>query len=74
MNGVQARYEQIIRDIESDMKQAEEYITDLKARYDKNDSIEDIIKIQSMVLKIQDYVSQKRMQKTEIERQMLELK
>lgn len=74
MNGVQARYEQIIRDIENDMKQAEEYILDLKARYDKNDSIEDIIKIQSMVLKIQDYVSQKRMQKTEIERQMLELK
>lgn len=74
MDGVTARYQQIIKDIESDMKQAEEYIVDLKARYDKNDSIEDIIKIQSMVLKIQDYVSQKRIQKTEIERQMLEIK
>lgn len=66
------RYEKIIEDVEKDIKEAEAFKEDLMKEYKDANALDDVIKIQSMVLKITDYISQKRISKVELERQKRE--
>lgn len=69
------RFEEIIENVDADIAEAESFKKDLNEKYaNANLSLDDTIKIQSMVLKISDYVSQKRITKAELERQMLDYK
>lgn len=69
---LRAKYEKILANIDEDMAQAQRFIDDLKERYDKGGDIDEVIKIQTMIMKIADLLSNKRIQRTEIERQMEE--
>ncbi|MGN0533298.1 MAG: hypothetical protein ACI4IK_02960 [Eubacterium sp.] len=67
------RFKDIIETVEKDIAEAEAFKSDLYERYNSGGlDIEETIKIQSMVLKISDYVSQKRISKVELERQLAE--
>lgn len=68
------KYEAIIERVEEDIAQAEAFKADLMASYEQRNDLDDIIKVQSMVLKIADYISQKHMTKVELERQLNEYK
>ena len=68
------KYEKIIEDVCADIKEAETFKEHLMAKYKGTNALDDVIKIQSMVLKISDYISQKRMSKVELERQLIEYK
>ena len=63
-----ARYEELIDRMEKDMKVAELYKLDLIDRYKANLPLEALITIQSQVLRIQDYVTQKFNNQVEIMR------
>lgn len=68
------KYEEIIGRVSASITQAEQFKDDLMGRYDKTDpDLENTLKIQSMVLKIDDYISQKHMTKVDLERQLLDI-
>ena len=54
-----ARYENLMERVEEDMEQAERYKRDLTDRYRANAPLEQLVAIQSQVLRIQDYITQK---------------
>lgn len=66
------KYGEIIENVEKDIQEAESFKKDLNEKYAKAEELDDVIKIQSMVLKISDLISQKRIQKVELERQKRE--
>ena len=61
-----ARYEELLERMEADISQAEQYKEDLVARYKANAPLEQMVTIQSQVLRIQDYITQKFNNKVEI--------
>ena len=63
-----ARYEELIARMEADMDVAVKYKADLVERYRPNLPLEQLITIQSQVLRIQDYITQKFNNKVEIMR------
>ena len=61
-----ARYEELIDRMTKDMEVAEQYKADMVDRYKPSLSLEQLITIQSQVLRIQDYITQKFNNKVEI--------
>ena len=62
------RYEELIARMDADMAIAEQYKADLVERYKPTLALEQLVTIQSQVLRIQDYVTQKFNNKVEIMR------
>ena len=62
------RYEELIARMEADMAIAEQYKADLVKRYNANMPLDALVTIQSQVLRIQDYITQKFNNKVEIMR------
>ena len=62
------RYEELVARMEADMAIAEQYKADLMERYKPSLALEQLVTIQSQVLRIQDYVTQKFNNKVEIMR------
>lgn len=62
------RYEELIARMDADMAVAEQYKQDLVKRYNAALPLEALVTIQSQVLRIQDYVTQKFNNKVEIMR------
>jgi uncharacterized protein YutD len=60
------RYEDLIARMDADMAVAEQYKADLVERYKPSLALEQLITIQSQVLRIQDYITQKFNNKVEI--------
>lgn len=63
-----ARYEELIARMEADIAVAEQYKADLVERYKPTLALEQLVTIQSQVLRIQDYITQKFNNKVEIQR------
>ena len=63
-----ARYEDLIARMDADMATAEQYRADLVAKYKSTLPLEHLMAIQSQVLRIQDYITQKFNNKVEIQR------
>lgn len=53
------RYEELIKRMDTDMEVAEQYKKDLVERYNAKAPLEQLVTIQSQVLRIQDYITQK---------------
>ena len=66
------QYGNIIENVTKDIEEAEKFKADLMKDYNNVNSLDDVIKLQSMVLKISDLISQKRINKVELERQKRE--
>ena len=66
------QYGNIIENVAKDIDEAEMFKADLMKDYNNLNSLDDVIKLQSMVLKISDLISQKRINKVELERQKRE--
>ena len=62
------RYEELIARMDADMAIAEQYKKDLVERYKPTLALEQLVTIQSQVLRIQDYITQKFNNKVEIMR------
>ena len=62
------RYEELIARMAKDMAIAERYKADLEERYKPSLALEQLITIQSQVLRIQDYITQKFNNMVEIQR------
>ena len=62
------RYEELIDRMDKDMAIAEQYKVDLVERYKPTLALEQLVTIQSQVLRIQDYITQKFNNKVEIMR------
>ena len=62
------RYEELIARMEADMAIAEQYKADLVKRYNATMPLDALVTIQSQVLRIQDYITQKFNNKVEIMR------
>ena len=60
------RYEELIERMDADMAVAERYKSDLVQRYKANAPLEQLVTIQSQVLRIQDYITQKFNNKVEL--------
>ncbi len=60
------RYEELIARMDADMAIAEQYKADLVDRYKPSLALEQLVTIQSQVLRIQDYITQKFNNKVEI--------
>jgi hypothetical protein len=60
------RYEELIARMDADMAIAEHYKADLVTRYRASAPLEQLVTIQSQVLRIQDYITQKFNNKVEI--------
>lgn len=60
------RYEELIERMDADMAMAEQYKSDLVQRYKANAPLEQLVTIQSQVLRIQDYITQKFNNKVEL--------
>ena len=60
------RYEELMARMDADMAVAEQYKRDLEARYKANAPLEQLVTIQSQVLRIQDYITQKFNNKVEL--------
>ena len=60
------RYEELIERMDADMATAEQYRADLVERYKPSLALEQLVTIQSQVLRIQDYITQKFNNKVEI--------
>ena len=60
------RYEELIARMDADMAIAEQYKNDLVQRYKANAPLEQLVTIQSQVLRIQDYITQKFNNKVEL--------
>lgn len=67
------RYEELIARMDADMAIAEQYKKDLTERYKPSLALEQLVTIQSQVLRIQDYITQKFNNKVEIMRMYDEL-
>ena len=67
------RYEELIARMDADMAIAEQYKADLVDRYKPTLALEQLVTIQSQVLRIQDYITQKFNNKVEIMRMYDEL-
>ena len=67
------RYEDLIARMDADMAVAEQYKADLMERYKSSLALEQLVTIQSQVLRIQDYITQKFNNKVEIMRMYDEL-
>lgn len=61
-----ARYEELMARMDGDMAIAEKYKADLVERYNHKMPLEQLVTIQSQVLRIQDYITQKFNNKVEI--------
>lgn len=61
-----ARYEELLARMDADMAVAETYRQDLLARYNSKAPLDQLVTIQSQVLRIQDYITQKFNNKVEI--------
>ena len=61
-----ARYEDLLARMDADMALAEQYKADLVQRYKANAPLEQLVTIQSQVLRIQDYITQKFNNKVEL--------
>ncbi len=61
-----ARYEELMARMDADMAQAEQYKQDLVQRYKANAPLDQLVTIQSQVLRIQDYITQKFNNKVEL--------
>ena len=62
------RYEELIVRMDKDMATAEQYRADLMERYKPSLALEQLVTIQSQVLRIQDYITQKFNNQVEIMR------
>ena len=62
------RYEELIARMDADIAIAEQYKADLVERYKPTLALEQLVTIQSQVLRIQDYITQKFNNKVEIMR------
>lgn len=62
------RYEELIARMDADMAVAEQYKADLVAKYKPTLPLDQLMAIQSQVLRIQDYITQKFNNKVEIMR------
>lgn len=60
------RYEELMARMDADIAQAEQYKQDLVQRYKPNLPLEQLVTIQSQVLRIQDYITQKFNNKVEL--------
>lgn len=60
------RYEELLARMDKDIATAEQYKKDLEARYNPNAALEMLVTIQSQVLRIQDYITQKFNNKVEL--------
>ena len=60
------RYEELIARMDADMATAEQYKADLIERYTAKAPLEQLVTIQSQVLRIQDYITQKFNNKVEL--------
>ena len=60
------RYEELMARMDADIATAEQYKQDLVARYKSNAPLEQLVTIQSQVLRIQDYITQKFNNKVEL--------
>lgn len=60
------RYEELIARMDADMATAEQYKKDLEERYNPKAPLEQLVTIQSQVLRIQDYITQKFNNKVEL--------
>ena len=60
------RYEELIARMEADIATAEQYKGDLERRYNSSMSLDALVTVQSQVLRIQDYITQKFNAKVEI--------
>ena len=63
-----ARYEELMGRMDMDMMVASQYKADLVERYNSKLPLEALVTIQSQVLRIQDYITQKFNNKVEIQR------
>ena len=61
-----ARYEELIQRMDEDMAVAVKYKEDLVQRYNAKAPLEQLVTIQSQVLRIQDYITQKFNNKVEL--------
>ena len=61
-----ARYEELIARMGADIAQAEQYKADLVQRYNAKAPLDQLVTIQSQVLRIQDYITQKFNNKVEL--------
>ena len=68
-----ARYKKLIDRMQTDMEQAEKYKKDLEERYNEKAPLEQLVTVQSQVLRIQDYITQKYNNLVEIQRSYDEL-
>lgn len=69
------RYEEIINRIECNIEESQRFISDLYERYNpENGDIQEVVTIQSMIMKINDVISMKHQSKVEIERQLIDFK
>ena len=67
------RYNEILDRINSNIFEAEEFKNDLYNRYKpETGDVQEVVTIQSMVMKINDIISMKHQSKVEIERQLLD--
>ena len=60
------RYEELMARMDEDMAMAAQYKADLVQRYKANAPLEQVVTIQSQVLRIQDYITQKFNNKVEL--------
>lgn len=60
------RYKKLMARMDADIAQAEQYKADLVLRYKGNAPLEQLVTIQSQVLRIQDYITQKFNNKVEL--------
>ena len=60
------RYEELLARMDADMALAEKYKGDLVTRYRANMPLDQLVTIQSQVLRIQDYITQKFNNKVEL--------
>ena len=60
------RYEELMTRMDADMAVAEQYKQDLVQRYNPNAPLDQLVTIQSQVLRIQDYITQKFNNKVEL--------
>ncbi len=69
------RYEEIINRIDNNIDESVAFKEDLYRRYNpENGDIQEVVTIQSMIMKINDVISMKHQSKVEIERQLIDFK
>lgn len=68
LKNAKARYEELLTRMDNDLETATQYKYDMMERYKPGLSLEAAMAIQSQVLRIQDYVTQKFNNKVEIQR------